>query len=58
MLIDIVLINGSMIQIACDRYMDYGDDVVVYFEEEVIGTFRKNNIAGFYVESFDEEEDE
>lgn len=47
-----------MIQIACDRYMDYGDDVVVYFEEEVIGTFRKNNIAGFYIESFDEEEDE
>jgi len=30
----------------------------VYFEEEVMGTFRKNNIAGFYIESFDEEEDE
>lgn len=43
---------------ACDRYMDYGDEVTMYFDDEVLGTFKKNNIAGFYVEAFGDEEDE
>ena len=57
MLIDIVLKGGNIIQISCDRYMDYGDDIVTYFEEQEIGAFRKNNIAGFYIEAFDEEDE-
>ena len=44
----IIMINGRIIEFAADEVQDYGDGFLRFLcEGEVIGEFKKDNIAGY-----------
>ena len=49
MYIEIILIDGKIVGIEMDRYLDLDGEVTVYKDDDIIAVFNKNNIAGFVV---------
>lgn len=44
----IIMINGRIIEFAADEVQDCGDGFLQFFYEgEVIGEFKKDNVAGY-----------
>ncbi len=54
---DIFLINGRSVMIAADRYEYEDGTYTFYLDDDCVGEFQKNNIAGISVIAFDEDED-
>ena len=58
MLIGIILIDGKLIEVEIDKYVDYDKEITLYKDGEEIGVFNKNNIAGFYIQREEEDWDD
>ena len=44
----IIMINGRIIEFEADEVQDYGDGFLRFlYEGEVIGEFKKDNVAGY-----------
>ena len=41
------MINGRIVCFGADEVRDYGESYAFYVDDEIVGEFKKNNIAGY-----------
>lgn len=56
MIFEIYLINGRYVEIEADEYELEDGTYKFYYEEEVVAEFQKNNIAGFDILRYGDED--
>ena len=56
MVFEIWLINGRYIQLEADSYELEDGTYKFYLEEEIIAEYQKNNIAGFLILRYEDED--
>ena len=44
---EIIMINGRIVCFGADEVRDYGESYAFYVDDEIVGEFKKNNIAGY-----------